>query len=94
MANHKSAKKAHRLHEVRRLRNRDLKTRLRHVLKTTRAAADAADGETAELKTQLRTTVALIDTLVHKGIINRNAAARYKSRLVSRARKPPVSAAA
>lgn len=83
VANHKSALKAHRRNEKTRAHNRELRRRLRRALKAARAAIDG--GDAARGAEQLRGTVSLIDKLAGKGIIHRNAAARYKSRLSRRA---------
>lgn len=83
MATHKSALKAHRQSIVRREQNRQLRTKLRHALKSIRAAIDA--GDAAKARAALRETFSLIDTMARKGIVHRNAAGRYKSRLVRRA---------
>ena len=46
-------------------------------------------GDLAEAKTALAATFSLVDKMANKGIIHKNAAGRYKSRLVKRiARKP------
>jgi small subunit ribosomal protein S20 len=74
--------KAHRQSEKQRERNRQYRTRLRGALKALRSAIDQKDVENA--KTRLRPTVSLIDRMVSKGIIHRNTAARYKSRLHAR----------
>ena len=84
MANHKSALKAHRRNEKTRAHNRELRRRLRRALKAARAAIDGG-GDAARGAEQLRGTVSLVDKLAGKGIIHRNAAARYKSRLSRRA---------
>ncbi len=84
MANHKSALKAHRQNLKRRDHNRRLRTRMRHALKSARAAIDEASANsenTPDALAELRTTVALIDTLAGKGVIHTNAASRHKSRL-------------
>jgi len=47
-----------------------------------RAAIDGND--LAGAKTALRETISLIDKMVSKGVIHRNAAGRYKSRLTTR----------
>lgn len=85
MANHASALKAHRQNLVNRERNRQLRSRLRTALKTLRASLAANNAD--EAKGSLNSTVSLIDRMVTKGVIHRNAAARYKSRLVLRLRK-------
>lgn len=79
MARHKSALKAHRQSLKRRERNRRYRTRLRHALRDIRALIRAGDIEQA--RAALPRTVSLIDRLVSKGIIHRNAASRYKSRI-------------
>jgi small subunit ribosomal protein S20 len=78
MPNHKSAEKRVRQNEKRRDINRGNRGRLRTGIKKLRAALEAGDG-TAQ--TLLPTTVSLIDKAVQKGVLHRNAAARYKSRL-------------
>lgn len=79
MASHASALKAHRQSVVRREANRQMRSRLRSKLKEIRAAISAKDTEAA--RSQLRSTVSLIDRMAGKGIIHPNAAARYTSRL-------------
>lgn len=82
MATHPSALKAHRQSLKRRERNRRYKTRLRRALKAVRTAIDA--GQREQAAAALRQTISLIDRLASKGIIHRNTAARYKSRLARR----------
>ena len=79
MASHASALKAHRQSVVRRDHNRELRSKLRNALRSIRALID--QNEFAKAKTELKGTVSLIDRMVTKGTIHRNAAARYKSRL-------------
>jgi small subunit ribosomal protein S20 len=57
-------------------------TRLRHAIRKLRTALDA--GNKAAAQALLKPTLALIDHSVRKGILHRNAAARYKSRLTLR----------
>ena len=82
MASHKSALKAHRQNVKRREHNRELRTRLRHALRDIRAAIDTNDP--AQVQDVLRQTISLVDKLAGKGMIHRNTAARYKSRLAGR----------
>ena len=82
MANHESAEKAYRQSLVNRDRNRQYRSRLRTALKNVRAAI--ASGKKADVKSGLSETVSLIDKMAGKGIIHKNAAARYKSRLAAR----------
>ncbi|MBP6716511.1 MAG: 30S ribosomal protein S20, partial [Acidobacteria bacterium] len=44
-------------------------------------------GDMAKAKTALSATFSLIDKMAGKGIIHRNAAGRYKSRLAKRTAK-------
>jgi len=82
MANHKSAEKRIRQTERRNEVNRRNRGRLRTQIKALRAAIDAGDQEQA--RTALNEAVALIDKSIQKGVLHRNAAARYKSRLTVR----------
>ena len=79
MPNHKSAEKRVRQNEKRRDINRSNRGRLRTGVKKLRAALEAGDSGTAQ--ELLPQTVSLIDKAVQKGVLHRNAAARYKSRL-------------
>ncbi len=81
----KSALKANRQNIKRRLHNRELRSRLRTALKAIRASLDAKDVEGA--KTALSKTVSIVDKMATKGIIHRNTAGRYKSRLSARVTK-------
>ncbi len=82
MPNHKSAEKRMRQNEKRRLINRSNRSSLRTSIKKLRAAL--AGGDSNELQTLLPETISNIDKAVQKGILHRNAAARYKSRLTAR----------
>jgi small subunit ribosomal protein S20 len=89
-ARHESALKAHRQNVVRRDANRNMRSRLRGALRTIRAAIDA--GDPAQVKDALRDTISLVDKMAGKGVIHRNAAARYKSRLAKRVTKRTAAA--
>ena len=82
MASHASALKAHRQSLKNREHNRQFRARLRGALKNVRTAIDGND--LAAAKNALKQTISLIDKMASKGIIHRNAAGRYKSRLSSR----------
>jgi small subunit ribosomal protein S20 len=82
VASHASALKAHRQSLKNRDRNRQFRSRLRSTLKNVRAAIDGKDQ--AGVKDSLKASISLIDKMVTKGIIHRNAASRYKSRLTLR----------
>jgi small subunit ribosomal protein S20 len=93
MASHASALKAHRQNIVRREHNRELRSRLRGALRQIRTAIDS--GDPAQVKTALRSTISLVDKMAGKGLIHRNTAGRYKSRLAARvSQKAKKSAAA
>jgi small subunit ribosomal protein S20 len=81
----KSALKANRQNIVRREHNRQMRSKLRTALKAIRASLDAKDLSGA--KSALNKTVSIVDKMATKGIIHRNTAGRYKSRLVSRLSK-------
>jgi len=85
MPNHKSAEKRVRQNEKRREINRGNRGRLRTGIKKLRAAMES--GEAGSAQELLPATVSLIDKAVQKGVLHRNAAARYKSRLTIRAGK-------
>jgi small subunit ribosomal protein S20 len=82
VAKHASALKAHRQSLNNRDRNRQFRSRLRGALKSIRAAIDSNDMTGA--KSALKQTISLIDKMASKGIIHRNAAGRYKSRIQTR----------
>ena len=79
----KSALKAHRQNVKRREANRQLRSKLRTGLKAIRKAVDGTDKAAAA--TAVGTAQSLVDKMASKGIIHRNTAARYKSRLTARA---------
>ena len=89
VASHASALKAHRQNIVRRERNRQLRSKLRGSLLSIRALID--EDEFGKAKTQLKGTISLIDRMVTKGVIHKNAAARYKSRLQTRVSDSPAT---
>lgn len=82
MASHASALKAHRQSLKNREHNRQFRSRLRGALKNVRIAIAGNDLPAA--KTALKQTISLIDRMASKGIIHRNAAGRYKSRLTTK----------
>ena len=81
----KSALKANRQNIKRREHNRQLRSRLRTALKAIRASLDARDIDGA--RKALSATVSIVDKMATKGIIHRNTAGRYKSRLTARLAK-------
>jgi small subunit ribosomal protein S20 len=77
-----SAVKAYRQNIKRRDHNRQLRSQLRTALKAIRGGIDSGDVKTA--KGALTSAFSLVDKMANKGIIHKNAAGRYKSRLVKR----------
>jgi len=75
----KSAQKQLRISRKRRLRNRAAKSSLKTAMKKVRAGLEGRDREAAEKA--LAEAAPLMDKAAGKGIIHKNAAARYKSRL-------------
>ena len=86
----KSALKANRQNVKRRDHNRQQRSKLRTALKGIRAALDAKDLDAA--KTALSATVSIVDKMAKTGIIHRNTAGRYKSRLAHRVAKKSAAA--
>jgi small subunit ribosomal protein S20 len=85
LATHASALKAHRQSLMHRERNRRYRSQLRSTLKQIRTVIDGKDQAAA--KKQLNQAISLIDKMAGKGIIHRNTASRYKSRLNARLSK-------
>ena len=81
----KSALKANRQNIKRREHNRQMRSKLRSALKSIRASLDAKDLKAA--KSALSQTVSIVDKMASKGIIHKNTASRYKSRLGARLTK-------
>jgi len=79
LANHKSAIKRARQNEVRRLRNKSSKTRVKNITKELRLAADEKSNEAALNK--LNTAKSIIDKAAKKGVIHKRTASRKISRL-------------
>lgn len=79
MANHKSAEKRARQNVKRNEINRSNRSKLRTQIKKLRTALSLSDS--AASGEILNPTVSLIDKAVNKGLIHKNTAARYKSRL-------------
>lgn len=79
MANHKSAEKRARQNTKRRLRNKSVKTRIKHVTKDVNLAAGEASKEAALGK--LAAAQSAIDKAAKKGVIHKRTAARKISRL-------------
>ena len=85
MANTVSALKRVRMTERRTAINRMRKTRLRHQIRAMRRLLDAKDATGAA--SAVPQTFSVVDRAAKWGIIKKNTAARYKSRLTVRLRK-------
>jgi small subunit ribosomal protein S20 len=81
VANIKSAQKQNRKMIKNRARNRAAMGSLRTAVKTARTAVDSKAANAAEL---VKKAVSVIDSAVTKGILKRQTASRYISRLAAR----------
>ncbi len=82
MANIKSAQKRARQAEKTRKHNMGMRSSMRTRIKNVIKACDAGDKETAQAT--YKAAVPVIDSMVNKGIVNKNKAARHKSRMNKR----------
>jgi small subunit ribosomal protein S20 len=82
MANHYSALKRTRQEEKRTAVNRARRSRLRHQIRAMRRVLAEKDATGAQAL--LSPTFSMIDKAAKWGIVKKNAAARYKSRLHAR----------
>ena len=82
MANHFSALKRARQTEKRTAVNRLNKSRVRTELRKLRTAISAGSREQADAA--LKGAVSVLDKSVQKGVLHKNTASRYKSRLAAR----------
>lgn len=79
MANHKSALKRARQNEVRRLRNKSARTRVRTAIKSVRESASENSPDKAFQELNLAKSI--IDKAAKKGTLHKRTAARKISRL-------------
>jgi small subunit ribosomal protein S20 len=79
LANHKSAEKRARQNEKRRVRNKAVKTRIKHLTKEVRLTSSEASKEEALAK--LKAAQSIVDKALKKGVIHKKTAARKISRL-------------
>ena len=79
MANIKSARKRARQAEKTRLHNMGLRSKMRTHIKSVIKAIDKGDKAAAEAA--YKAAVPVIDSMINKGIVKKNKAARHKSRL-------------
>jgi small subunit ribosomal protein S20 len=91
MANHVSALKRYRQNQRRRLINQMNRHRLKTQLKRLRAAITS--GKVDDAKALLPQTFGMIDRSVRNGVIKKNTAGRYKSRLAKRVNAIPPAPA-
>ena len=84
MANHLSALKRARQTAKRTATNRNNTSQLRGSLRELRETL--AKGDKAAAEKTYRETVSALDKAIQKGVIHKNTAARYKSRLSARVR--------
>lgn len=82
MANHFSALKRARQTTKRTTNNRSNASQLRTALRKLRQTIQSGDAK--EVKAAFGSTVSMIDKAAKKGVIHKNTAARYKSRLSAR----------
>ena len=82
MANHFSALKRARQTETKTTANRANKSRLRSALRSLREAIGKGDKEAATKA--YNSTASVVDKGVQKGVLHKNTASRYKSRLNKR----------
>lgn len=79
MANHKSALKRARQSEIRRMRNKSVKTRVKSIVKDVRLTVSENSKEAALKKLEMAKTN--IDRAAQKGVIHKKTASRKISRL-------------
>ncbi len=79
MANHKSALKRARQNEIRRMRNKAVRTRVKNVVKDVRQAAAENTGD--DLMEKLNSAKSTIDKAAKKGVLHKRTAARKIARL-------------
>ena len=91
MANHVSALKRVRQTKRKTAVNRANTSRIRGVLRSMREALQKGDAKAA--MEQFRTTTSALDKSVQKGVIHKNTASRYKSRLNARVKALSQAAA-
>ena len=79
MANIKSARKRAKQSEKTRLHQMGLRSKLRTHIKSVLSAVEKGDKESAAAA--YKAAVPVIDSMINKGVVNKNKAARHKSRL-------------
>lgn len=79
----RQARKRHRQSLERRMRNKSVRTRVRRQMRAMRVAI--AEGDADAVRTLLPATLSVIDVGWRKGVLHRNTASRYKSRMAKQA---------
>ena len=79
----RQARKRHRQSLERRMRNKAVRTRVRHQMQKMRTAIEAGDAE--QVQQLLPETMSVIDVGWRRGVLHRNTASRYKSRMARQA---------
>ena len=79
----RQARKRHRQSLERRMRNRAVRSRVRTQMRRMREAI--GEGDAAKVKELLPETMSVIDVGWRKGVLHRNTASRYKSRMARQA---------
>jgi len=79
LANHKSAVKRARQSELRRVRNKSVKTRIKSIVKDVRSPAEETSG--ADMSAKISAVQSAFDKASKKGVIHKRTAARKISRL-------------
>jgi len=92
MANHVSSLKRARQTVGKTSVNRANKSKLRGILRTLREAL--VKGDAKVVTEQYRATVSILDKSVQKGVLHKNTASRYKSRLNARVKAVVLKTAA
>ncbi len=85
MSGSKSAEKQARVAERRRIINKSIRSRCKTQL--TKAEGLIASGEVETAREAVATAISSFDKAAEKGVINRNNAARHKSRLLKKLNK-------
>lgn len=91
MANSKQAEKRIRVSEKKRLYNRAIRTRIRHVVKEFKSYVASPDFKPEEGRKRLAEIYSHLDRGWSKGVYRRNTVSRYKSRLAGLMKTAKVS---
>ena len=79
MANHKSAEKRNRQNQVRRVRNRSVRTEMKTAIKSVYSAIEENAADKAQ--EALKAAIPIIDRTAVKGVLHKKTASRKVSRL-------------